>query len=266
MKKALFIVAGFGIALTSCNGGVNTSANLKTEQDSVSYALGVTFGDYLRNQFKQLPVDTIDYVTYAKALNGSKLTEDYLNNIKNQLDTIYSDVFMAGTRAQLATGKAAIEVDMAQAILNKKSTAKRAELQAKRDAEAAANLAAGKAFLESNIKNEDVDSTATGLQYKVLVAGKGPKPTENDRVKVNYRGTLIDGTEFDSTTGKEPATFAVRGVIKGWTEALQMMPVGSKWEIYVPADLAYGKRGAGEKIGPNATLIFEIELLEIVSK
>ncbi len=266
MKKALFIVAGFGIALTSCNGGVNSSVKLTSEQDSVSYALGVTFGDYLRNQYKQLPVDTIDYVTYAKALNDSKLTDEYLNGIKNQLDSIYSDIFMAATRAQLATGKAAIEVEMAQAILNKKSTAKRAELQAKRDAEAAANEKAGKDFLESNIKNEGVYSTTTGLQYKVLVEGNGPKPTETDRVKVNYRGTLIDGTEFDSTTGKEPATFAVRGVIKGWTEALQMMPVGSKWELYIPADLAYGKRGAGDKIGPNSTLIFEIELLEIVGK
>lgn len=264
MKKVFFLIAGLGCAMASCNGGVSTKADLKTEQDSVSYALGVTFGNYLREQFKQLPVDTIDYVAYAQALNGSKIRSEYAENIKAQLDSIDSKLFMAATRAQLATGKAAIEMDMAQAILNKKSTAKRAEMQAKRDAEAAANEAEGKAFLESNIKAEGVDSTASGLQYKVLVAGNGPKPKETDRVKVNYRGTLIDGTEFDASQDSVPATFALRGVIKGWTEALQMMSVGSKWEIYVPSDLAYGKRGAGEKIGPNATLIFQIELLEIV--
>ncbi|MDD7724457.1 MAG: FKBP-type peptidyl-prolyl cis-trans isomerase, partial [Bacteroidales bacterium] len=111
---------------------------------------------------------------------------------------------------------------------------------------------------------EGVDSTATGLQYKIITAGNGPKPTATDRVKVNYRGTLIDGTEFDASKEGEPATLAMRGVIKGWTEALQMMPVGSKWQIYVPSNLAYGKHGAGEKVGPGATLIFDIELVEIV--
>ena len=265
MKNLFFIAVVAGSVLTSCsNCGISKKADLASQQDSISYALGVTFGDYLRGQYKQLPVDTIDYVAYACALKDSKLTDDYVNNVKAQLDTIYCDIFMDGTRAQLAYGEAAISLDDAQGLLNAKATAKRAELQAKRDAEAIANEAEGKAFLASNITAEGVDSTATGLQYKVLVAGKGPKPTENDRVKVNYRGTLIDGTVFDETKEGEPATFPLRGVIKGWTEALQMMPVGSKWEIYVPADLAYGKRGGGEKIGPNKTLIFQIELLEIV--
>lgn len=264
MKKVLFLMAGaLCLMNTSCNCGIKKTADLKTDQDSVSYALGVTFGNYLREQFKQLPVDTVDYVTYAKALCDSKLDSTYSARIKEQLDSIDSNLFMAAARAQLAYGECAIDMEKAQALLNIKSTQKRAELQAKRDAEAAANLAAGKSFLESNINNEGVDSTATGLQYKVLVKGNGPKPKDTDRVKVNYRGTLIDGTEFDKSPEGAPSTFAVRGVIKGWTEALQMMPVGSKWEIYVPADLAYGKRGAGEKIGPNSTLIFEIELVEI---
>lgn len=264
MKKALFVFCGLAVALTSCQGSIDGKVKLATEQDSISYALGVTFGNYLRNQYAQLPVDTIDFVAYAKALNNSKVKDSYIDNVKAQLDTIYSDIFMAATRAELAYGKSQMEMDMAQGLLNKKSTAKRAEMQAKREAEAKANEAAGREFLASNIKAEGVDSTASGLQYKVLVAGKGPKPTEKDRVKVNYRGTLIDGTEFDASKEGQPATFAVRGVIKGWTEALQMMPVGSKWEIYVPADLAYGKRGGGDKIGPNSTLIFQIELLEIV--
>lgn len=264
MKKLFFLMGGVMFVMTSCQCGISKTADLKTEQDSVSYSLGVTFGNYLREQFKQLPVDTIDYVAYAKALCNSKLDTTYAKNVKAQLDSIDGNLFMEAARAQLAYGEAAIGMDMAQGILNKKSAAKRAEVQAKRDAEAAANEAAGRSFLESNIKAEGVDSTASGLQYKVLVAGNGPKPKDTDRVKVNYRGTLIDGTEFDASPEGAPATFAVRGVIKGWTEALQMMPVGSKWEIYVPAELAYGKRGAGEKIGPNATLIFQIELLEIV--
>ncbi|MGN0028911.1 MAG: FKBP-type peptidyl-prolyl cis-trans isomerase [Marinilabiliaceae bacterium] len=264
MKKAFILMGGAMCVMTSCQCGISQTANLKTEQDSVSYSLGVTFGNYLREQYKQLPVDTIDYVAYAKALCDSKLDTNYAKNVKAQLDEIDGNLFMAAARAQLAYGKAAIDMDMAQGILNKKSTAKRAEMQAKREAEAAANEAAGRSFLESNIKAEGVDSTATGLQYKVLVAGNGPKPTATDRVKVNYRGTLIDGTEFDASPEGAPSTFGVSAVIKGWTEALQMMPVGSKWEIYVPSNLAYGKRGAGEKIGPNATLIFEIELVEIV--
>lgn len=264
MKKVLFLMAGAMLTMTSCNCGISKTADLKTAQDSVSYSLGVTFGNYLREQFKQLPVDTIDYVAYAKALCGSKMDSLYGARIKEQLDSIDGELFMAATRAQLAYGECAISMEDAQGILNIKSTKKRADLQAKRDAEAAANAAAGRSFLESNINAEGVDSTATGLQYKVIVNGNGPKPKEADRVKVNYRGTLIDGTEFDKSPEGSPATFPVRGVIKGWTEALQMMPVGSKWEIYVPSELAYGKRGAGEKIPANSTLIFEIELVEIV--
>ncbi|HEY1270579.1 MAG TPA: FKBP-type peptidyl-prolyl cis-trans isomerase, partial [Terriglobales bacterium] len=107
----------------------------------------------------------------------------------------------------------------------------------------------------------------SGLQYKVLKTGDGPKPTAEDTVVCQYRGTLIDGKEFDSSyKGGQPATFPVKGVIKGWTEALQLMPVGSKWQLFVPSDLAYGDRGAGPDIGPNSTLIFEVELVSIQAK
>jgi FKBP-type peptidyl-prolyl cis-trans isomerase FklB len=107
----------------------------------------------------------------------------------------------------------------------------------------------------------------SGLQYKVLQEGTGPKPTAADQVVCNYRGTLLDGTEFDSSYKRgQPATFPVTGVIKGWTEALQLMPVGSKWQLFVPAELAYADRGAGPQIGPNATLIFEVELVSIKAK
>ncbi len=130
-----------------------------------------------------------------------------------------------------------------------------------------ANQKEGAAFLAANKTKEGVVTTSSGLQYKILKQGDGPKPTATDSVVCNYKGTLINGTEFDSSYKRgQPATFPVNGVIKGWTEALQLMPTGSKWQLFVPADLAYGARGAGQDIGPNATLIFEVELLSIQAK
>jgi FKBP-type peptidyl-prolyl cis-trans isomerase FklB len=126
------------------------------------------------------------------------------------------------------------------------------------------NLQAGKAFLEGNGKKQGIVSTASGLQYEVIAAGKGPLPAASDTVKVNYEGRLLDGTVFDSSYSRnEPATFPLGGVIRGWTEGLQLMPVGSKYRFFVPSELAYGEQGAGGAIAPNAVLIFEIELLSI---
>jgi FKBP-type peptidyl-prolyl cis-trans isomerase FklB len=129
------------------------------------------------------------------------------------------------------------------------------------------NKKEGDAFLAANKTKEGIVTLPSGLQYKILTPGTGPKPTASDTVVCNYRGTLIDGKEFDSSYKRgQPATFAVGGVIKGWTEALQLMPAGSKWQLFIPPDLAYAERGAGADIGPNATLIFEVELLSIQSK
>jgi FKBP-type peptidyl-prolyl cis-trans isomerase FklB len=129
------------------------------------------------------------------------------------------------------------------------------------------NKKEGEAFLAANKTKEGVVTLPSGLQYKVLKAGTGPKPSANDSVVCNYRGTLLDNTEFDSSYKRgQPATFPVGKVIKGWTEALQLMPVGSKWQLFIPSELAYGPRGAGPDIGPNATLIFEVELLSIQGK
>lgn len=126
------------------------------------------------------------------------------------------------------------------------------------------NLKEGKAFLAANTKKEGVVTLPSGLQYKVIKKGDGPSPKATDTVTTHYRGTLLDGTEFDSSYGRgEPASFPVNGVIKAWQEALPMMKVGDKWELYVPAELGYGARGAGGDIGPNATLLFEVELLSI---
>lgn len=126
------------------------------------------------------------------------------------------------------------------------------------------NSSLGKAFLEENKKKPDVHTLASGLQYKIIKEGQGTAPGPTDFVTVNYRGTLIDGTEFDSSyTQQAPATFAVNAVIPGWSEALQLMKPGSKWVVYIPSNLAYGERGAGRVIGPNATLIFDIELIAV---
>jgi FKBP-type peptidyl-prolyl cis-trans isomerase len=137
------------------------------------------------------------------------------------------------------------------------------QVEAARKAEAA--KADGEKFLADNGKREGVITTASGLQYEVIKAGTGAKPAATDKVKVHYHGTLLDGKVFDSSVDRgEPVEFPVQGVIKGWVEALQLMPVGSKWKLFIPSELAYGKQGAGGDIGPDAALIFEVELLDIV--
>ena len=144
-----------------------------------------------------------------------------------------------------------------QKTVQEKVAKKNVELGAK-------NTKEGKTFLDANTKKPGVTTLASGLQYKVLTEGKGAMPKASDTVKVHYRGTLLDGTEFDSSYArKEPAEFQVGGVIKGWTEGLQLMKTGAKWQLFIPAELAYGATGAGQDIGPNATLIFEVELLEV---
>lgn len=138
-------------------------------------------------------------------------------------------------------------------------------MEAQQSGEADGNLQAGLKFLSENLQDPKVVETASGLQYKILVEGNGETPSATDEVRCHYHGTLIDGTVFDSSVQRgTPAVFPVNGVIQGWVEALQMMPAGSKWRLFVPSDLAYGKRGAGGSIGPNTTLIFDVELLEIV--
>lgn len=169
------------------------------------------------------------------------------------------DVLSSALRDALAGKEPKLTIDEMQSAMRAMQ-----DLQmAKANKLGEANKKAGAEFLAENAKKEGVVTTASGLQYKIITEGKGPKPTSSDRVSVHYRGTLIDGTEFDSSYGRnKPTQFGVTQVIKGWTEALMMMPEGSKWELYIPGDLAYGPRGAGAAIGPNSTLIFEVELLD----
>ena len=164
---------------------------------------------------------------------------------------------LAGTKSQLTDDEARAALTQLQSQVREKQMAKAHE-------EGGVAQKAGEEFLAANKGKEGVVTLPSGMQYKILTAGSGPKPTASDTVSCNYKGTLLNGKEFDSSYKRgHPETFAVGGVIKGWTEALQLMPVGSKWQLFIPADLAYGDRGAGGDIGPGETLIFEVELLSI---
>jgi FKBP-type peptidyl-prolyl cis-trans isomerase FklB len=206
---------------------------LDTQKDKESYAIGMSFGSSLRKQ--SVEVET--------------------------------DILIRGMKDSLAGGKTLLTDDEQKAVL----TTLQADIRKKQEEKMAqageGNIREGQEFLAANKSKGGIVTLPSGLQYKILQAGTGPKPTTTDSVVCNYRGTLINGTEFDSSYKRgQPATFPVSGVIKGWTEALQLMPVGSKWQLFVPADLAYGARGAGPGIGPNSTLIFEVELISIQGK
>ena len=170
------------------------------------------------------------------------------------------DEFIAGFKAALSGGQARMSQAQAQAAFQ-------SAYQAAKGKQAETKLAEGKAFLATNGKKAGVKTTASGLQYEVLRDGSGPKPAATDTVTVNYEGKLLDGTVFDSSYArKQPATFALNGVIKGWTEGLQLMPTGSKFRFCIPSGLAYGEQGAGDDIGPNETLMFDVELISIKGK
>src|SRR5208283_1452454 len=212
-------------------------APLATRKEKFSYALGMDIG---------------------KQVGG---------NLKKQSMEVDWNLVSQGLKDATSGGKTRLTEEEAKAVLTEVQNEVHKEQQEKAHQAAATNKTEGEAFLAANKAKEGVVTLPSGLQYKVLTAGTGPKPTASDQVVCNYRGTLINGTEFDSSYKRgQPATFGVGQVIKGWTEALQLMPVGSKWQLFIPSSLAYGERGAGAEIGPNATLIFEVELLSIVDK
>jgi FKBP-type peptidyl-prolyl cis-trans isomerase len=230
MKNSIIylMVVGLLIAATSCQQGGSADVSVETKVDSVSYALGYSIGS---NIIKQFP--DVDPAIVAAAVNDVYAEKEI---------TMFADEQAAGTF---------IQTYVQAAMVTKGQD----------------NLEVGNAFLETNKAREGITVTESGLQYEVLTAGTGAKPAAADQVRVHYHGTLIDGTVFDSSVDRgEPATFGVGQVIPGWTEALQLMPTGSKWKVYLPSNIAYGERGAGGDIGPNAALIFEVELLEIMSK
>jgi FKBP-type peptidyl-prolyl cis-trans isomerase FklB len=201
-----------------------------------------------------------DKASYAIGMNiGSSLRKDSVD--------VNTAIVLRGMRDALAGGKMLLTADEAKAAMVALQTEVREKQEKNMAISGDVNKAKGDAFLAANKAKDGIVTLPSGLQYKIVTPGTGPKPTLSDSVVCNYRGTLIDGTEFDASSKHGgPATFPVGQVIKGWTEALQLMPVGSKWQLYIPSDLAYGSRGAGGDIGPNSTLIFDIELLSIKGK
>ncbi|MFZ0800154.1 MAG: FKBP-type peptidyl-prolyl cis-trans isomerase [Terriglobales bacterium] len=202
--------------------------------------------------------------SYALGMNiGSSLGA----NLKKQSVDVDWDLVVQGLKESTSGGKTRLTEDEAKTVLAEVQSEVQKQQQAKAKEGGEKNKTEGEAFLAANKSKEGVVTLPDGLQYKILTGGTGPKPTATDSVVCTYRGTLINGTEFDSSYKRgQPATFGVGQVIKGWTEALQLMPVGSKWQLFIPSSLAYGERGAGTEIGPNATLIFEVELLSIQDK
>jgi FKBP-type peptidyl-prolyl cis-trans isomerase FklB len=229
MTHLKWILAAAIVLLPSFAAAAQGAPELKTDKDKFSYALGMKIAENFRKQGLELD-PAVFAKGFAESFNGGK---------------------PAMTDQEMETMLAAAAQE-----IRKKLAAQQAE-------KGAAAQKEGEAFLAANKAKEGVVTLASGLQYKILKAGTGEKPTLDDTVMCNYKGTLVNGTEFDASEKHGgPATFPVKGVIAGWTEALQLMPAGSKWQLFVPSNLAYGPQGPGD-IGPNATLIFEVELVSI---
>ena len=286
MKKiSIFMAIAAAAGLASCTAQ-SPKANLKTDIDSLSYSIGMSQTQGLKGYLVgRLDVDTAYMADFIKGLNegaaktskkdvaymaglqiGQQISNQMMKGINQELfagdstKTISKENFMAGFIAGTLEKTNVMTMEAAQEYTRTAMDAIKEKAMAEKYAD---NKAAGEKFLEENKAKEGVQTTPSGLQYKVITEGKGEVPADTCKVKVHYKGTLIDGTEFDSSYKRnEPSTFRANQVIKGWTEALTMMPVGSKWELYIPQNLAYGSRESGQ-IKPFSTLVFEVELLGI---
>lgn len=228
MKEVLTAVLGVGLFLGVCSAGEKPTLNDIKDKDS--YSIGYQFGTLIKSQ-------GVDYDL---------------------------EVLVAGIRDAFGGKKPQLNEEEMKTVLNDLQKKIWVARQRQLKEQAAKNLSEGKAFLDENSKKEGVKTLPSGLQYKIIREGTGASPKESDTVTVHYRGTLIEGTEFDNSFKRgNPETFQVNGVIPGWTEALQLMKEGAKWQIFVPSELAYGERGQGSRIPPNSTLIFEVELISI---
>jgi FKBP-type peptidyl-prolyl cis-trans isomerase FklB len=224
------ITVFLGCALAAAPAWAADAPALKTTQDKVSYSIGLSVGRNLKTQEIEVDLDT----------------------------------FTLGLRDGMAGDKQQLSDDEIREVMFAYQMERRAKQVEAHNKVATANKKQGDDFLASNKKKKGVKTTASGLQYKVIKVGTGKAPKPESTVTAHYRGTLLDGTEFDSSyTRGEPAQFPVNGVIAGWTEVLQLMKVGGKVQVWIPPDLAYGEQGAGSRIGPNSTLMFEIELIEV---
>lgn len=286
MKKFSFVAAMAiaAVAMTSCGGASTPKENLKSDIDTLSYAAGVTVcTNYFNPQqaFAQMGVDSAYVDEFVRGLNeAAQAGEDkkkaaYMFGM--QVGQWINKQVVPGFGQQLFEGDTTKVIDLNNFLAafvavvkgqQTKFTAQEADSlqEAYHQKVVDATIAEGKACLAEIAKNDSVQTTESGLMYKVLKQGEGAVPTKDDQVKVHYTGRLVDGTVFDSSVERgEPATFGVSNVIKGWTEALTMMPVGSKWEVYIPQELGYGLNAPrGSQIKPGSALIFTVELLEIV--
>ena len=286
MKKITILAAIAAVTgLASCTAQA-PKANLKTELDSLSYSIGMAQTQGLKGYLVgRMDVDTAYMAEVIKGVTeganktgkkeaaymaglqiGQQISNQMMKGINHELfgedsvKTISKENFLAGFIAGTLEKGGLMTMEKAQSYTQTAMEAIKAKAMEEKYAD---NKAAGEKFLAENKTKEGVKTTPSGLQYKVITEGKGEIPADTCKVKVNYKGTLIDGTEFDSSYKRnEPTTFRANQVIKGWTEALTMMPVGSKWELYIPQDLAYGSRDQGQ-IKPFSTLVFEVELLSI---
>jgi len=232
----VFLAIGYVLGTFLPATGGASSINMDNEIDTFAYSYGYDMGGFVKGNIEQM-----------------KITD----NFKNKL-------FLNGVKAGMVDDESVIPASETKMHIQSYLMKKSQEMQAEESKIAAQNLADGQTFLDENKGKDGIQTTDSGLQYKILTKGDGPSPGPNDTVVVQYTGKLIDGTVFDSSIERgEPATFQVGAVIPGWSEALQMMKVGSKWELYIPSDLAYGSRKRGEKIPANSVLIFEVELLDI---
>ena len=286
MKKITILAAIAAVTgLASCTAQA-PKANLRTELDSLSYSIGMAQTQGLKGYLVgRMDVDTAYMAEFIKGVTeganktgkkeaaymaglqiGQQISNQIMKGINHELfgedsvKTISKENFLAGFIAGTLEKGGLMTMEKAQSYTQTAMEAIKAKAMEEKYAD---NKAAGEKFLAENKAKEGVKTTESGLQYKVITEGKGEIPVDTCKVKVNYKGTLIDGTEFDSSYKRnEPATFRANQVIKGWTEALTMMPVGSKWELYIPQELAYGSRESGQ-IKPFSTLIFEVELVGI---
>ena len=228
MKHVLATILSISFLFSICYAG--EKLELKDQKDKESYSLGYQFGQYLKAQSVEINLDV------------------YISGIRDSLGGKDSLMSQEETRTTLS------DLQKRIAAVRQKELKEKAEK----------NLSESKAFLAENGKKEGIKTLLSGLQYKVLAEGYGKMPKAEDTVTVHYKGTLIDGKEFDASYKRgQPATFKVNGVIKGWSEALQLMKEGSKWQLYIPPDLAYGERAMGPQIPPNSALIFEVELISV---
>ena len=294
MKKVtLMMTLAAAAALTSCTAQA-PKANLSTDIDSLSYAIGMARTEGLDQFLMQQGIDSTQMAEFIKGFNegaakidkkdvaymtglqvGQMVSKQWVEGFNQQIfgndstQSLSRENLLAGFIAGVV-GKGQMDKMFAQGYMQSQMEVVREKALKKQYADV---IAEGEKFLAENKAKEGVVTTESGLQYKILTKGTGEIPADTSYVQVNYKGTLIDGTEFDSSykrkdkDGKsQPATFRANQVIKGWTEALTMMPVGSKWELYIPYDLAYGSRATGADIKPFSTLIFEVELVGISKK